>query len=212
MKYLYWVAAAFPFALSVIFYSRLPDRMAIHWNAAGEANGYASRPVAAFGIPAFFLLITFLVNFAISADPRKKNIDKSPEMKRISRWIIVIVANLGQSASIMNALNVKVNVSFYMLFLMGILFVILGNYLPKCKYNYTIGIKLPWTLADEENWRKTHRFAGFVWMIGGVLISASAFFPHLKLIPYIIATVIAIPTGYSYLLHLKSKKADSDHQ
>jgi uncharacterized membrane protein len=86
---------------------------------------------------------------------------------------------------------------------MGALFIVLGVYLPKCKQNYTVGIKLPWTLNDEENWNKTHRLAGWVWMLGGIgTIISGAFDLFLLSIPFIAAMVV-IPTIYSFVLYKK---------
>ena len=86
---------------------------------------------------------------------------------------------------------------------MGLVFVAVGNYLPKCRLNYTIGIKIPWTLNSEENWNKTHRLAGFVWVIGGVLIAVLSIFSTLWLIFPVILVMTLIPMIYSYLLYRK---------
>jgi uncharacterized membrane protein len=207
-KYLYWLVAVFPFILSAAFYSRLPDQMAVHWDAVGNPNGYASRPFAAFGVPALLLIATLIVNFSISADPHKQNIDRSPQLKLITRWFIVILANIAQGAMIFKAMNYNFNISVLILTLVGLIIAVIGNYLPKCKYNYTMGIKLPWTLASEENWRKTHRFAGFVWIIGGILMIVSAFLPSTWLILVITLLMVAVPAVYSYLSFLKEKRED----
>ena len=88
---------------------------------------------------------------------------------------------------------------------MGALFVIIGNYMPKCKQSYTIGIKIPWTLNDEENWNKTHRMAGFLWVIGGVVIMATAFLGTFQLLFVVLIPMVIIPFVYSYLLYKKNK-------
>jgi uncharacterized membrane protein len=205
-KYLYWLIAVFPFILSAAFYSRLPERMAVHWDAVGNPNNYASRTFAAFELPALLLIVTLFVNFSISADPQKQNIDRSPQLKFIVRWFIVILANIAQGAMIFKAMNYNFNISVLLLALVGLLIAVIGNYLPKCKYNYTMGIKLPWTLASEENWRKTHRFAGFVWIIAGILMIVSAFVPSTGLILGITLLMVAVPAVYSYLIFLKERE------
>jgi uncharacterized membrane protein len=204
-KYLYWVMAVFPFILSAAFYSRLPAQVPIHWDMAGEPNGYASRVVGAFGVPAMLLIITLFLNFRLSADPRKQNIDRSPQLKFIVRWMIVILSNVCQCITIFSSINKKVNVSFLISIFVGLMITAMGNYLPKCKYNYTMGIRLPWTLASEENWRKTHRFAGFVWIIGGILMVLDAFVPFQWLTVCIIVLLAVVPGIYSYLVFLKEK-------
>ncbi|MBW7571819.1 SdpI family protein [Caproiciproducens faecalis] len=204
-KYLYWLAAVFPFLLSAAFYSRLPETMPTHWDAAGNVNGYSSRFFAAFGIPAILLACGIFVNFSISADPKRQNIDRSPQMKLISRWLVVIIANVTQASVIAKVLYKDFNISVLITALVGIVIAVLGNYLPKCKPNYTMGIKLPWTLASEENWRKTHRFAGFVWIVGGVVIIISAFLPYKALLLAAILLLSVIPAIYSYCLFRKEK-------
>jgi uncharacterized membrane protein len=91
----------------------------------------------------------------------------------------------------------------------GILFVILGNYFGKIKFNYTLGIRTPWTLANEEVWYKTHRFAGPIWIVGGVLLFLIGFLPASLTAPLFVGVMLVItvlPTGYSYLLYQKATK------
>ena len=89
---------------------------------------------------------------------------------------------------------------------MGVIFLVTGNYLPKCRQNYTIGIKLPWTLDDEENWNYTHRLAGKLWMIGGVLIILLGFqtvVPPMAVSLTIMVVMTMIPAIASYLYYKK---------
>ena len=82
---------------------------------------------------------------------------------------------------------------------------IIGNYLPKCKQNYTMGIKIPWTLDNEDNWNKTHRLAGFLWVIGGVLITLNAFLGNEWVFLAITLVMTLVPVGYSYLYYKNHK-------
>lgn len=204
-KIVYWLLAVFPFVISIIFYNNLPDRVPVHWNAAGQVNGYASRPVAAFGIPALLLACTIFVNFRMYADPQKENIDRSPQLRFIGRWIIVILANVMQLLTVTNAFQ-TFNHAKLIFIVIGILFIAIGNYLPKCKYNYTVGIRLPWTLASEENWQKTHRLAGFTWVLGGILMAGNAFFASRWLFIGAMVLMVGIPAIYSYLIFVNEKK------
>ena len=87
--------------------------------------------------------------------------------------------------------------------LIGLIFTIIGNYLPKCKQNYTVGIKIPWTLNSEENWNKTHRFAGWLWTFCGVLIMLTGFFGSFWIFLPIVLLMVIAPCAYSYILHRK---------
>ena len=88
---------------------------------------------------------------------------------------------------------------------MGLLLAAIGNYLPKCQPNYTVGIRLPWTLADEANWRKTHRLAGPVWVIGGLVIAVLAFTPWRALDLLVLIPMVLIPALYSFFLYRRKK-------
>jgi len=102
-------------------------------------------------------------------------------------------------------LGYKISVESIMPVFMGILFFVLGFILPKCKQNYTIGIKLPWTLHDEENWNKTHKLAGKLWVYGGIVMTVVGLFNLTFIFMTIIFALVIIPTVYSYLLYRKQK-------
>ena len=85
----------------------------------------------------------------------------------------------------------------------GLVLAIVGNYLPKCKQNYTIGIKIPWTLNSEENWNKTHRLAGWIWTFGGLLIMLTGFLGGFWIFFIVVLLMVVAPLVYSYLLHRK---------
>ena len=98
-------------------------------------------------------------------------------------------------------LGYKMDVEKIVCTIMGVLFIVLGNYLPKCRQNYYVGIRIPWTLKSEENWNKTHRFGGFVFMICGVLILISAWAGISWMTVVALFAMIIIPMVYSYILH-----------
>ena len=93
---------------------------------------------------------------------------------------------------------------------MGLLFIIIGNLLPKCRQSYTMGIKLPWTLNNEENWNKTHRFGGKVWVVGGVIIMATAFAGSFWILLGMLIVMMALPTVYSYCLYRKQTSDEKE--
>ena len=184
---LYWTLAVVPFLISLSFYSRLPDQVPTHWGADNMVNGYSSRNMAAFGIPSFMFFMAVLVNVIHRIDPKRENISRSKELKQITRWFVVVLAVLVQVIS--------VPIAF--------LFVAIGNYLPKCRQNYSMGIKLPWTLADEDNWNRTHRLAGYVWTAGGILMMILGFFHLSDLYFTIFLAMVLIPSVYSYMIYRK---------
>ena len=190
-----------PMVAGLVLWNRLPEEVPFHWNAAGEIDGWASRPVAVFVPSAIMLALQWLCMLVTSTDPKKQN---HPEkVKLLVFWLIPIITVFISALMYVSALGVSVRVKTLMPILLGLVFVAIGNYMPKCKQNYTIGIKIPWTLASEENWNRTHRLAGWVWVGGGVLMLLSGFLGifWLTLVPVII--MVAVPLIYSYILHKK---------
>lgn len=196
-----------PLILGLIFYNKLPDQMPIHWNAAGEVDGYASKAFAVFGLPVFLLAIQIFGFVVVLSDPKKQN--QSQVMRLIGFWTIPAIGIMIYPATILTALGYDVPMDTLVMLFVGLLLIIIGNYMPKAKQNYTIGIKLPWTLDDTENWNKTHRLAGFVWVIGGIVFLVCALIPGVPSVVTLSAIIamMVIPSGYSYWLYQKKKKA-----
>ncbi len=101
------------------------------------------------------------------------------------------------------AAGMKVNIGMVTNIIIGILFMVVGNYIPKSKQSYTVGIKLPWTLASTENWNKTSRLAGKLWIVGGILFIINAFLLYSGVLFIVILLMAVIPAVYSFCLYKK---------
>ena len=191
-----------PIVAGALVYSRLPETMATHWNMSGEADGWSSRAFAVFGLPGILLAVNLLIPFALQADPKHKNM--SGALVNIVIWTVPVVSLLCSGLTLGRALGYDLRIEVVLPVFMGVLFILIGNYLPKTKQSYTMGIKLPWTLASEENWNRTHRLAGFLWVLGGVYFIVMSFIGW-NLIAFLIPIVLMVlaPTVYSYLLYRK---------
>ena len=190
-----------PLLVGLCLWNQLPDQLPFHWNTAGEVDGWAGKPMAIIGAPLLMLVLHWLCVLITAADPKNKN--HSDKMLRLIFWIIPLVTVVIFSLIYTTAFGKDLRVESIAPILIGVLFVILGNYLPKCKQSYTIGIKLPWTLHSEANWNKTHRLAGFLWVLGGFAMMITGFFSSFWVILPIALVMTLVPTGYSYLLHRK---------
>lgn len=188
-----------PFIMSLIFYPRLPEQIAIHFNFGGEPDNYASKSFVAFCIPLIMLLIHIYVWFKLESDPKKENM--SVTLKYIQKWLAPVLAVAMQTAIISYALGGRLEWNFYVLLFLGILFVVIGNYLPKCRQNYTVGIKLPWTLNNRNNWNKTHRVTGYIWITGGFLYIINAFLNIEWLVYAVFIVLVTAPVIYSYCIY-----------
>ena len=193
-----------PVAAGLILWNRLPDTMAIHWGSDGEPNGWSGKFFAVVGIPLFLLGCQWLCAMISFADPKKQNLIGSKTFQLVL-CIIPAVALICQPAVMCEALGVHFPFDRVLPVFLGVLFILIGNWLPKCRQSYTMGIKLPWTLADEENWRRTHRLAGVVWVIGGVLCVISGLLKVQIVMVAAFIAMIAIPTIYSYVIFKKSR-------
>ena len=192
-----------PILIGLILWDKLPEQVPIHWDANGNVDGYSTKIQAVFIMPLILVAAHWICVIGTSLDPKKQNIND--KMFTLVLWIIPVISLLCNSMVFATALGHKVSVEIIMPLFMGALFVIIGNYLPKCKQSYTMGIKLPWTLNDEENWNKTHRMAGFLWVIGGVIIMATAFLGLFWLFFIVLIPMVVVPFVYSYLLYKKTK-------
>lgn len=156
-------------------------------------------------LPSLWLLCLSLLAgqwlcFLISAaDPGNRGRNEKP--LRLVLWIMPILSLL--CAGLSYALNTGISLSVGRIttLCLGLMFAAIGNYLPKCRRNYTIGIKVTWALASDENWNATHRFAGKVWVIGGVAVMLAALLPEgWNVSAAVLGAVVisVIPTVYSY--------------
>ena len=190
-----------PILAGVILWNRLPEQIPTHWNAAGEVDGWSSKPFAVFGLPGILLAAQWLCVLVTGADPKKAN---HPEkVLKLVLWIIPLLSVVLGVITYATAMGKAVRVEIILPVIIGLLFTVIGNYMPKCKQNYTIGIKIPWTLNSEENWNRTHRFAGRLWVVCGLLIMLTGFLGGFWVFLPIVILMVLAPFIYSYVLHRK---------
>lgn len=196
-----------PIAVGLIIWCYLPETLSIHWTAVGQADGWSSRAIAVFGMPVIFLIVQWLLVLLTAAD--QKNREQNNKVMSMVLWIIPILSVLVCSYIYAFALGAEINADIIFRLPMGLIFLILGNYMPKCKQNHTIGVRVTWTLQSEDNWNRTHRFAGRVWVIGGVILLATMMIP-MKVLQYsylaVILALAFIPILYSYIYYRKQVK------
>ena len=199
------VVTILPILAGIVLWQKLPESLPTHWGFSGEVDGWSSKPFAVFFIPFFMLIMHLICAFATSMDPKGKGINS--KILTLVLWICPVISIVSMASVYMAGMGMDVKVDTIIPLFMGILFLVIGNYLPKCKQNYTIGIKLPWTLNDEENWNKTHRFAGVVWTICSIVIIVGSFFnkgAFYTTFPSLFVMVFA-PLIYSYIYYRKHR-------
>lgn len=200
-----------PALAGAIMWDMLPEKMPIHFGADGNADRWGGKLFTITVIPAIILILHWVCLLATFADP--KNRDQTKKALGMIFWICPIISVLASVIIYAMSLGIDLSVSFIVTILAGIMFVLIGNYLPKCKQNHTFGIRIKWTLENEENWNATHRFCGKIMVCGGFLTMACVFLPK-AVIPYvliaILVTLILITLIYSYVYHRKHLRAGTE--
>ncbi|WP_242310637.1 SdpI family protein [Bacillus cereus group sp. BfR-BA-01331] len=186
----------------------LPDTMIIHWGTEG-ANGFTSKLNAMLLLLGIMIFTYILLTVTPKIDPKKKNYDKFSRSYMIMNYSVLVVLFLVNMLVIGVGLGYDIPMNSTPYIIVGLLFIVIGNYLPQCKPNYFVGIKTPWTLSNEEVWRKTHRFSGKVFVVLGVIMMLSIFAPaawKAFLIIGIIIGAVGLTMGYSYVAYKKELK------
>lgn len=199
----------FAIGLSIWAYPQLPASVASHWNFQGEVDGWSSRTFHAIFFPA--LLIGMYVMFIALPylDPKKERYGEFIDVYRLIRDAIIFIMTAVFTVATFYNLGYDLNVGVIIPSLIGLMFVVMGNSFGKLKRNWFVGIKTPWTLSSENNWNKTHRFGGRVFMIFGLMLILSPWLSFQWGMPVMLGGVIALTVGvylYSYILYRKEKK------
>lgn len=190
-----------PIVAGIILWDQLPDSMPAHWNFDGEVDRWTSKATAVFFYPFLLLAVHWICIIGTSLDPKRKN--QPEKVLTLLMWLLPVMSIVLNGSIYAVAMNKDVNIEVIISLLVGVIFTIIGNYLPKCKQNYTIGIKIPWTLDSEENWNRTHRFGGIVWTISGIIIILLSFINAIQLMLPIMLLMVFTPVIYSYMLYKK---------
>ncbi|PLS19407.1 hypothetical protein CVD28_03050 [Bacillus sp. M6-12] len=207
-KTLIWISIILSFVGTCFVYSALPESIPTHWNMKGVPDDFSSKQsifVMAV-IPAF---LYWMLIFLPKIDPKKDNhIKHDKAYIKITASIIFVMIAL-HWLTVLASLEIIENVSLFFRIIVGVLFIMIGNYMTQLRMNYFAGIKLPWTLANETVWKKTHRVGGigFV-LIGLVSIVTSLFQTHLSFYWFIVSAIVVIlfTVIYSYIEYTRIKK------
>jgi len=201
-KWISLLIVAAGFIASAVVYPRLPETIPTHWDFSGHPNGWSSRFWGAWLIPIFLLGMWALVRILPRIDPRGSNYAKfggafegimiSLMLFTLGLHLIVLRAALGYPVEMRRVLPIGV----------GVLFIVIGNLLPRARPNWFIGLRTPWTLSSDRVWEKTHRFGGRIFVAGGVLMILAALFSAQWAHVVLFAVVLLCSAGafiYSYL-------------
>ena len=208
----YWLVTSaitlVPSLLGLLLWNKLPDRLPTHFGVDGAADGWSGKGFAVFGLPLMMLGFHIVIFFATRLD--KQNRGHNEKVMNLMGLIFPVMSIVNSVIIYAHAMDLELNLSMLLFPMLGLLFIAMGNWMPKIKQNSTLGIKIKWTLYNEENWNKTHRVAGFAWVIGGVIFCLMGFVAEkalLFLLPIQIILLAVVPMVYSWNLARKQKQA-----
>ena len=210
-KKTYWLITSaitlVPILLGLLLWNRLPDQLPTHFGVDGAADGWSGKGFAVFGLPLMMLGFHIVIFFATRLD--KQNRGHNEKMMNLTGLIFPIMSIVNSVIIYSLGLGRELNLSMLLFPMLGLFFIAIGNWMPKIKQNSTLGIKIKWTLYSEENWNKTHRIAGFVWVLGGVIFCLMGFVPEKMLVfllPLQVILLVAVPMVYSWQLAKKQQR------
>lgn len=197
------LVAAVTAAISVWAYPRLPPTVATHWGLDGTPDGYSSRLMAVSIMPLVLVFMTVIFNVLPKVDPRRENYARFLSSYWLIANAVIVFLLVAHAMIIASGLGFDVKIDRLMPLGVGLLFVFLGNYLTRVEPNWFVGIRTPWTLSSDSVWRRTHRTGGWLMVIGGLVLAASAFVPRPAFLVLFVATIVivaVIPIVQSYVL------------
>ena len=201
-----------PMLIGLLLWNHLPDVITTHWGADGVADGFSGKAFAVFAMPAILAGVNLLCCLGTAIDPKQANQNK--KAMGLVFWIMPLISVCVCTFVYSTALGKAMDMFVIMPLLMGVMFVVIGNYMPKVKQNSTLGIKIHWTLYNEENWNMTHRFAGKIWFVGGVAVMLTALLPAKWMVAVMLLAILLLvfaPMVYSYSIYMRHKREGIDY-
>ena len=182
----------------------LPEKAVIHWNIFGEPDAWGSTRILFTVLPLVLLAVHWLcilISFKLD-----KSAEQNQKIMKIMFWILPLITLSSCATVLMTTFGHELNIFAFVMLILGVMFVVIGNYTPKITRSRTAGIKIKWTYSSEENWNATHRFSGKVLVLVGILCFVAMPLPEAVLpfvLIFILLATILPPVIYSYRFYKK---------
>lgn len=204
-----------PFAYLAYIWNQLPEKVPVHWNSSGEIDRYGEK-IELLLIPILLPLLVYVIFLVIPRIDPKKKLNKMGNKLHTLKTLMTILMSILALFILYSAKNQSFDNPNYMVLLIGVLYIILGNFFKTIKHNYFIGIRTPWTLENERVWKETHKLGGKLWFIGGIIVVLSSLMLDNKqnfTLFLIITTILAlVPVVYSYIRFKKEMNGSVKHE
>lgn len=209
--------AFLPLFYFLYLYSSLPEQIPMHYNSLNEPNRMGTRKemlLLLLSLAALSLGVSALLRNIHKIDPKQKYAENSALMNKFAWAMLGFMSLLGLCIVFQTQIFARNEKLLFIdraiLSIVALVFTMVGNLMNNLKPNYFVGIRTPWNLENEDNWKKTHHLAARLWFFGGLLMAIMALsLPQpLNLYSFIAGAVIIvlIPFTHSYLLYRKEKK------
>ncbi|MEC7262675.1 MAG: SdpI family protein [Bacteroidota bacterium] len=198
-----------PFLYLMYVWNQLPEKVPLHYNLKGEVDRYGDKSELIM-IPILLPLLIYVIFLAVPYIDPKKQIQKMGNKYDTLKLILTTFMSALALFIIYTAKNQTLTNPNIIFLIIGLLYLIFGNYFKTIKANYFIGIRTPWTLESESIWKETHKLGGKVWFVGGLLVIICSLLLNkelnAKVFLGITIIIVLIPIVYSYILYRKEKK------
>lgn len=201
-----WIVCVFSAIVSAIVFVQIPEgvEVPLHWGIDGTPDRYGPAWQGLFMPPAVMAFVLGILSILKWIEPRQENLQKSMRARGGIALAVVLMMLVVQAGTISIALGNEVPMVRLVLFAVGLMLMVMGNFLGKTRSNFFIGIRTPWTLSSDEVWRRTHRLGGKLFMVAGAAMTAGAWVLAEANLKYLIVAGVVpasvIPVVYSWWL------------
>lgn len=188
------------FAITAALYARLPQTVPIHWDLRGEADGLKAKPWGPLLLPLTTAGVALLLAVVPAISPSGFGVARFRTVFEVFQLAIVAFLSFVTVLALLAGVGVSVPMGGAVQAGLGVVVVVLGNFMGKVTRNFFVGIRTPWTLASEEVWLRTHRLGGRLFVLAGLCLVLTGLFAPSSVVG-IAAIVLAaiLPVLYSYL-------------
>lgn len=207
-----WLIIASPAIYLAITWNKIPEKVALHFDLKGNPDRYGNKSELITMV--LILIVTNIIVYLVvtniyRVDPKKYAVENKHRLTKIAFAVAVFVSAV-IFMLIYSSSNENIKLSIGLVFAgTGFLFAVIGNYLPNLKPNYFAGLRLPWTLENPDNWKKTHAMAGKLWFAGGLFLGVVCLFtpplPSIIIFFTVLMIIVIIPCVFSYRLYKQQK-------
>ena len=198
-----------PFIYLAYIWNELPEEVPMHWNIKGEIDRYGEK-IELLLIPILLPLLIYIIFLVVPKIDPKNKISKMGNKYQHIKILLTTFMSILALFIIYTAKNQSFANPNYIVLLVGILYIILGNYFKTIKANYFIGIRTPWTLENETVWKETHKLGGKMWFVGGIIVVISSLIleKQLNFTSFMIITgiITIVPITFSYFKFKEIRK------